>query len=212
MADKEHSRAWLLSCDEVQELLYPLVLRTLPGHERDDVLGHAATCEACALRLEVVRERLGRIDGVPPAEAAAVRSRPRRPGLRWLALLPLVPAALAWWLLLRQEVEVARYRQEHRFVARLEKALLSYREDHGRFPPADGAPLSVYLSAADEGGPYLDLRRERLSAAGHFVDAWGHRYQYRCPGSHNPRLFDLLGPGANGRLEDGHGDDIANWD
>jgi len=40
------------------------------------------------------------------------------------------------------------------------------------------------------------------------VDPWGHPYQYRCPGVHNPTGFDIFSLGPDGMES---ADDIGNW-
>jgi general secretion pathway protein G len=40
------------------------------------------------------------------------------------------------------------------------------------------------------------------------MDPWGKPYQYRNPGQHNPRTFDLYSMGPDGIESD---DDIGNW-
>jgi general secretion pathway protein G len=41
------------------------------------------------------------------------------------------------------------------------------------------------------------------------TDPWGHKYQYRNPGKHNPAGYDLLSFGPDGI--EGTNDDIGNW-
>ena len=96
-------------------------------------------------------------------------------------------------------------------MARLERALFIYYRDHGSFP-ADDRPLAQQLAQA-EGGPYMDLSRERVDPVeGHFLDHWGNRYTYTMPGIHNPRLFDIVSPGQDRQDNAGRGDDLANWE
>lgn len=40
-------------------------------------------------------------------------------------------------------------------------------------------------------------------------DPWGHPYQYRNPGAHNPQTYDVYSMGPDG--QDGTPDDIGNW-
>jgi general secretion pathway protein G len=40
-------------------------------------------------------------------------------------------------------------------------------------------------------------------------DPWGNPYQYRCPGQHNAKSYDLYSFGPDG--QDGTADDIDNW-
>ena len=51
-------------------------------------------------------------------------------------------------------------------------------------------------------GPYL--KRNEIPK-----DSWGRLYQYRCPGSHNTKGYDLYSFGRDGT--EGGGDDITNW-
>ena len=39
-------------------------------------------------------------------------------------------------------------------------------------------------------------------------DPWGNPYQYKTPGTHNPKSFDIYSTGPDGREG---GDDIGNW-
>ena len=211
MARKDGARESLLTCAEVRDRIYPLLLRTVSAREHDDVMQHAGACEACRVTLEVVRERLGRLGGVSLpdlGERRPARPRGRRIWLTWLAFLP---AVVAWGLLIRQGIRMAGYQQERRFFVRLQKAILTYREDFGTYPPSDGAPLSVFLSTTEKSGPYLDVAHERVDAVGHFLDRWGRVWVYRFPGVRNPRLFDLQSLGGNGRDDNGRSDDIANY-
>jgi len=41
------------------------------------------------------------------------------------------------------------------------------------------------------------------------IDPWNEPYQYRYPGVHNPRSFDLWSKGPD--RQDGTADDIGNW-
>lgn len=199
----------LLTCEEVRDRVYPLLLRTVTAAERQEILGHAERCESCRFLLDATRARLEKIVEVDSKESGQRRRRPVR---RWLILLTALPAVVAYALLIGQGIQVGRYRYEHRFVSRLEKALWAYRDDFGQFPPGDGSPLSVYLGTRERGGPYLDLAVERLDAAGYFVDHWGNRYEYRARGVNNSRSFDLRSNGRNRVDDGGRGDDIANWD
>lgn len=40
-------------------------------------------------------------------------------------------------------------------------------------------------------------------------DPWGHKYQYRNPGKHNPSSYDVFSLGPDG--VEGTGDDVGNW-
>jgi len=40
-------------------------------------------------------------------------------------------------------------------------------------------------------------------------DPWGHKYQYRNPGKHNPSSYDVFSLGPDGI--EGTNDDVGNW-
>ena len=92
----------------------------------------------------------------------------------------------------------------HADIAALCTALDTYEVDTGRYPT--NAQGLAALSSAPAGvqkwqGPY--------TAKPIINDPWGHPYIYRCPGTHNPRGFDLLSVGRDG--QEGTGDDVHNW-
>ncbi len=84
--------------------------------------------------------------------------------------------------------------------------LTAFRIHNRRFPTtAEGI---VALAQAPRGlesswhGPYVvDYRK--------LIDPWGHPYQYRCPGVHNPAGYDVWSLGPDGTS--GTPDDIGNW-
>ncbi len=81
-------------------------------------------------------------------------------------------------------------------------ALDLYESDLGRYPKSLDDLLENTQSDADWDGPYVktgDLPR----------DPWNRSYQYRYPGEHNRRGYDLLSQGPDGLP--GTADDIANW-
>jgi general secretion pathway protein G len=41
------------------------------------------------------------------------------------------------------------------------------------------------------------------------LDPWGHKYQFRNPGVHNPQSYDIFSFGPDG--QEGTPDDIGNW-
>ncbi len=49
----------------------------------------------------------------------------------------------------------------------------------------------------------------QLSKPEALTDPWGHKYQYRNPGKHNPSGYDIFSSGPDGI--DGTNDDIGNW-
>ncbi len=84
--------------------------------------------------------------------------------------------------------------------------LNAYKIDMGSFPStAEGLQALITPPANDAErwrGPYL--QENKLP-----VDPWGDPYQYRYPGTHNKKGFDLWSYGPD--KTDGTDDDIGNW-
>ncbi len=80
----------------------------------------------------------------------------------------------------------------------------TFENDTTRFPTSEEG-LSALVTApsgvTNWNGPYLK--------GGIPKDPWGNPFQYRQPGQHNPKDFDLFSFGADGR--EGN-DDIGNWE
>jgi general secretion pathway protein G len=88
-------------------------------------------------------------------------------------------------------------------IADLETALIGFEIDVARYPTMDeGLKSLVEQPKGANGwhGPYVKRVTE---------DPWGHPYQCRFPGKHNPSMFDVWSLGPDGR--DGTGDDVGNW-
>jgi general secretion pathway protein G len=91
-------------------------------------------------------------------------------------------------------------------IATLSAALRAFSDDNGYYPRGSGGLAWLVQrppGAAHWHGPYLaDVTKVPL-------DPWRHEYLYECPGSHNPRTFDLssMGPDGIANTED----DICNW-
>jgi general secretion pathway protein G len=83
--------------------------------------------------------------------------------------------------------------------------LVHFRGRMGRFPTTkEGLTALVQCPSGLEGrwdGPYFADGRVP-------VDPWGRTYQYRCPGVHNPKGYDLWSLGPSGV---GGDDEIGNW-
>lgn len=86
-------------------------------------------------------------------------------------------------------------------------ALDAYELDNGRFPTTEQGlnalvkePTSPPLPKKWK-GPYLQK--------GIAKDPWGGDYVFKSPGMHNPRSYDLISYGPDGK--EGGSDDIVNW-
>lgn len=94
-------------------------------------------------------------------------------------------------------------------IEMLGAALDAYRLDVGRYPSTqDGlAALNQAPAGASTSrwrGPYL---RKQVPN-----DPWGNPYVFRSPGQVNPRLYDLLSHGEDGRPGgEGEAADITSW-
>jgi general secretion pathway protein G len=131
----------------------------------------------------------------------APRLRRRKPARRAFTLMEIVIViALIGGLmifLLPQLAETFGGAQESsekmKIQSAISTAIMRYKLDMGSYPTTDEG-LQVLISAPGERadkwkGPYLEKAKD-------LEDTWGRPYQYQCPGTHNPRKFDVwsLGP------------------
>jgi len=111
------------------------------------------------------------------------------------------------------QMNTARVRTAEAQIDRLEGALEFYRMDNALYPTTEQgleALVSRPTSPPEPRRYQPDgyLQRKTLP-----VDPWGEPYQYRSPGEHNTRGFDLWSWGSDrapGGTDDGA--DIGNWD
>jgi general secretion pathway protein G len=82
----------------------------------------------------------------------------------------------------------------------IKSALGLFETDNGFYPKSLQELLQQPGNAKNWHGPYL----EKLP-----LDPWGNPYIYYYPGKHNPRGYDLLSVGPDGK--EGTDDDICNW-
>jgi general secretion pathway protein G len=84
--------------------------------------------------------------------------------------------------------------------------LEAYKISMGRYPNTqEGLIALIHPPTGDKGrwkGPYL--KKNEIPE-----DPWGNQYQYRCPGIHNPRGYDIWSWGAGG--EESEDSAIGNW-
>ncbi len=87
-------------------------------------------------------------------------------------------------------------------------SLDAYELDNGRYPSTVQGlnalirkPTTPPIPISWK-GPYIGKKTLPL-------DPWGKKYEYKSPGTHNPRSFDLSSSGPDG--VSGGGDDITNW-
>lgn len=94
-------------------------------------------------------------------------------------------------------------------VEMLGAALDAYRLDLGRYPTTQEGLAALRQAPAGAGarwrGPYL---RKEVPP-----DPWGNPYEFRSPGTVNPRNYDLLSLGADGKPGgEGEDADIRSWE
>jgi general secretion pathway protein G len=90
-------------------------------------------------------------------------------------------------------------------IASIELALDAYEVDTGAYPQGSnalGALVDQPNNAQNWKGPYLKK--------GVPLDPWGNAYVYSFPGKNNPKGYDLMSVGPDGRA--GGEDDITNYD
>jgi general secretion pathway protein G len=83
--------------------------------------------------------------------------------------------------------------------------LASYQLDNGTLPTTEQGIKALWSKPTVE--PIPPRWRKELDEE--TLDPWGHSYQYRNPGRHNPDKYDVFSMGPDG-LPDTD-DDIGNW-
>jgi general secretion pathway protein G len=81
----------------------------------------------------------------------------------------------------------------------------SYELDNGSLPTTEQGIKALWSKPTVEPVP----PRWRALLDQETLDPWGHPYQYRNPGKHNPDKYDVFSMGEDG-LPDTD-DDIGNW-
>jgi general secretion pathway protein G len=90
-------------------------------------------------------------------------------------------------------------------ISSIELALDAFEVDTGAYPQGTGglnALVDEPSGTQSWKGPYLKK--------GVPADPWGNAYIYTYPGKNNPKGYDLMSMGPDGRS--GTDDDINNWD
>lgn len=108
-----------------------------------------------------------------------------------------------------QHVGTAKTTTAKSQIEMLQSALDAYRLDTGAYPTTQqGLQALMELPTMDPPtnwhGPYL---RKAVPA-----DPWGHAYVFLSPGEVNPKGFDLMSYGADGKLGgEGEDADVLGW-
>jgi len=86
-------------------------------------------------------------------------------------------------------------------------SLDAYELDNGRYPSTEQGLKALAKKPSTPPipkrwkGPYMQKESSQ--------DPWGGKYNYKSPGTHNPRSYDLYSFGPDGK--EGGDDDITNW-
>jgi general secretion pathway protein G len=108
-----------------------------------------------------------------------------------------------------QHVGTAKTTTAKSQIEMMSSALDAYRLDTGAYPStAQGLAALQELPSMDPPtnwrGPYL---RKAVP-----LDPWGHPYVFVSPGEANPKGFDLISYGADGKLGgEGEDADVVSW-
>lgn len=102
--------------------------------------------------------------------------------------------------------EARQTRAKTEIVSTIGLALTMFESDTGRYPTTEQG-LEALVNKPDETsnwrGPYVRQAKQ-------FMDPWGNKYEYQCPGQHNTTSYDIVSAGLDGQL--GTEDDITNFD
>jgi general secretion pathway protein G len=91
-------------------------------------------------------------------------------------------------------------------VTAFKTALYSYQLESGSLPTTEQGLTALWVKPTVEPVP---ARWHAMFSEEQSTDPWGHPYQYRYPGKHNPDSFDVFSLGPDGLPETA--DDIGNW-
>jgi general secretion pathway protein G len=101
--------------------------------------------------------------------------------------------------------EVAQKEKVSSDLLSFKELLAAYQLETGSLPTTEQGLKALWEKPTAE--PIPDQWKAMLEAE--VKDPWGHSYQYRNPGKHNPDRYDVSSMGPDG-LPDTD-DDIGNW-
>jgi general secretion pathway protein G len=102
--------------------------------------------------------------------------------------------------------DVAKKQKAAADVSAFRTALLTYQLNCGMLPTNDQGLKALWSRPTAEPVP---AQWSAIFSEDQTMDPWGHPYQYRNPGRHNPGSYDVFSMGPDG-LPDTD-DDIGNW-
>ena len=142
-----------------------------------------------------------------PLSAARLR-RFRRGFTLMEMLLVLTIIALLMGMVIYQLApigDVAKVQKVNADLLGFKESLAAYQLETGSLPTTEQGLKALWAKPTVE--PIPD--HWRAMSDGETLDAWGHSYQYRNPGKHNPDRYDIFSMGPDGQPDTD--DDIGNW-
>ncbi|MCG8589936.1 MAG: type II secretion system major pseudopilin GspG [Proteobacteria bacterium] len=141
-------------------------------------------------------------------------------GRRGFTLIEIMAVVLIMGLLIGlvgynvfANVDKARVATTKAQMKTVETALENFRLDNSRYPTSDQGLEALIRKPSSGPEPRNYPPDGYLQKASALKDAWGETFQYRYPGTHNTRSYDLWSLGADaapgGEGTDG---DVGNWD
>ncbi len=101
--------------------------------------------------------------------------------------------------------DVAQGQKAQSDILTLKEALASYQLETGSLPTTEQGLKALWEKPTAE--PIPDRWKAMMDEE--TKDPWGHSYQYRNPGKHNPDRYDIFSMGPDGQPDTD--DDIGNW-
>lgn len=92
--------------------------------------------------------------------------------------------------------------------ANIATALELYYMDNGVYPTTEQG-LATLHEKSDIPPVPMAWNGPYLKKGSTTKDPWSEKYEYICPGDHNPESYDLFSKGPD--RQPGGGDDICNW-
>lgn len=99
----------------------------------------------------------------------------------------------------------AKIQKAQNDVLAFKEMLAAYELDNQVLPTTDQGIKALWARPTAEPIP----PRWRAYLDHEVLDPWGHSYQYRNPGKHNPNKYDVFSLGPDGQPDTD--DDIGNW-
>jgi general secretion pathway protein G len=101
--------------------------------------------------------------------------------------------------------DIARDQKVDSDLLTFKESLAAYQLESGALPTNDQGLKALWQKPTAE--PIPDRWKQILEEE--VKDPWGHSYEYRNPGKHNPDRYDISSDGPDGQPDTD--DDIGNW-